>query len=111
MADDLPEVEWCQYSALDGPPRNQREWDRVGLGQLGVAFNPTERVASHRATTSSRTPGHVNRGTVYRRKFEHDAKYFHLCGCGQKQTLCLGCLTWICEAPGHLKHLCAGAAR
>ena len=109
VATSCPMSSGAATSLLDGSPRNQREGDRIGLGQRSVSFNPTEFNASHRATTSSRTPGRVNRGTVYRRKFEHDAKYFHLCGCGQRQTLCLGCLLWICEAPGHLKHVCAGA--
>lgn len=103
MSADWPELDWPYPSLLDGP--YAREWERIGLGQLDVSFARTETQASHRATTSSRTPGKVNRGTVYARKFEHDARDWHLCGCGQKQTLCLGCMG-VCEAPGHLKHVC-----
>lgn len=91
-------------SLLDGP--HAAEWDALGLGVLTVAFNPSAHVASHRATTSSRTPGKVNRGTVYATAFEHDPAHFHVCPCGCPQTLCPDCLSYICRAPGHAPHVC-----
>lgn len=66
---------------------------------------PLERHASHRATTSSRTPGKVNRGTVY--AVPVGERSLHLCPCGQTQHLCkAGCGKHICEAPGHKAHVC-----
>lgn len=79
-------------SLLDG--RWAFEWADLAPGQH----------ASHRATTSSRTPGKVNRGTVYRRSFQHPP--LHLCKCGQSQEQCVACGTWFCEATGHQKHSC-----
>ncbi len=104
MSDELPEVEWPQHSLLK--ERRPGEWAAYGLGTASVSFTAGARIASPRATTSSRTPGKVNRGTVYARTFEHDQRDWHVCGCGCKQTLCLGCLVWICDAPGHIKHVC-----
>ncbi len=106
MIDELPELEWPEHSLLEGA--FVREWAAVGLGTHSVAFNAGARVASPRSTTSSRTPGKVNRGTVYRRASSIRDEDHHLCGCGQQQHLCLKCLRWVCEAPGHLKHDCKG---
>lgn len=62
--------------------------------------------ASHRATTSSRTPGKINSGVVYARAFEH--KQLFICKCGQTQKPCELCGKHICRAPGHLAHACGG---
>ena len=89
-------------SLLDGP--FAADWE-LYLRDKSVAYVVGARVGSHRATTSSRTPGKVNRGTVYaNRAFAHGE--LHLCGCGIEQRLCTGCNTWVCQAPGHLQHVC-----
>jgi hypothetical protein len=41
--------------------------------------------ASHRATTSSRTPGRVNRGTVYAREDGGLPELLNLCVCGMRE--------------------------
>ncbi len=64
------------------------------------------RHASHRATTSSRTPGRVNRGTVYACPVVERVLHIHTCGCAMH--LCAGCKQYICEATGHAKHACHG---
>lgn len=43
-------------------------------------------VASHRSTTSSRTPGKVNRGTVYARETGGLPDDLDLCVCGQRRV-------------------------
>lgn len=43
-------------------------------------------MASHRATTSSRTPGKVNRGTVYAREDSGLPDDLELCVCGQRRA-------------------------
>lgn len=84
-------------SLMEGP--FAREWEEVGLGKV--------RVASHRATTSSRTPGKVNRGVVYATDFAHAELHIHTCGLSMHR--CRSCFEWICTAPGHLEHVCEGA--
>lgn len=89
-------------SLLDGP--YAAEWEALGLGILSVTHVAGGAHASHRATTSSRTPGRVNVGTVYRSAVK--PREIHICRCGQKQHQCPSCLAWICEADGHAKHVC-----
>ena len=84
-------------SLLDGEFAS--EWAELAPGQH----------ASQRATTSSRTPGKVNRGTVYARTFAHGELHIHTCGL--KMTQCARCEDWICEAAGHLKHVCPEVVR
>lgn len=92
-------------SLLDGP--FAADWDALGLGKLSVSYNPTSTIASHRATTSSRTPGRVNVGTVYRTAVK--PRELHLCPCGQSQQPCVSCGGWYCDAPGHQPHVCGSA--
>lgn len=84
------------------------DWAVYGLGDHSVTHNVSEHQASHRATTSSRTPGKINRGTVYATAFAHSE--LHLCKCGQRQHQCRTCAEWICTAPGHAPHLCEETA-
>lgn len=70
-------------SLLDGP--FAKEWVALGLGNHRVAFAVPERTATG------------------------DEQPRHFCGCGIEQRYCAPCSTWVCHAPGHLKHECGGA--
>lgn len=89
-------------SLLDGP--FAAEW---GPYLDGTAGPHQKRQGSRRATTSSRTPGAKNKGTVYRKPFEHPE--LHLCTCGLEQEKCVDCQAFICRAPGHQQHVCGSA--
>lgn len=65
------------------------------------------RLASPRATTSSRKPGRKFEGTVYRRPVELGELHIHTCGLRMQE--CEACSEWFCAAPGHAAHACGGA--
>lgn len=88
-------------SLLEG--RFASEWAPYLDGTAG----PHQHHASHRATTSSRTTTKVNRGTVYRKPFEHPELF--LCKCGLEQEICVLCDKHVCRAPGHAPHVCGSA--
>lgn len=69
-------------SLLEG--RYAREWLPFGLGDHRRAYNPAE----------------VRPAPPSNRRF---------CSCGIEQELCASCGIWVCRAPGHLRHTCAGA--
>lgn len=49
-------------------------------------------------------------GTVHKRASSGiDWTQKRLCGCGQTMRRCDACGEWVCNAPGHLKHVCGGA--
>ncbi len=74
-----------RVSVLDGP--HAHEWAKY-CPQLGVQLGVAQ-VAAQELRKSSGV--------------EH-----HFCGCGRVQALCAECDVWVCNAPGHLKHVCRG---
>lgn len=84
----------------------ETEWNRVFRGETRGTR------ASHRATTSSKTPGKVNRGTVYKRERSGiDWTNRELCFHGQPMRRCDECSAWCCTCPGVLPHRCEGKQR